>query len=161
MSAVFFLLLCYTKPSFILFSSVLIRVTVRELLGIFVLLTKCSPRCSWTYHKILDESRKPSGYPAKLRDIRLIRLAWCCAGGLYWWCRLLCSWRRLTQQRLFQQTRSGKTVRGVLSKILHGKPYRVRRTCSTFWLPTFTSRRRLFCVHISFCSGTFRFKNKV
>ena len=148
MSAVFFLLLCYTKPSFILFSSVLIRVTVRELLGIFVLLTKCSPRCSWTCHKILDESRKRSGYPAKLRDIRL-SLARCCAGGLYWWCRLLCSRRRLTQQLLFQQTRSGKTVRGVLSKILHGKPYRVRRTCSTFRLhklPTFTSRRSLFCV---------------
>ena len=67
----FFSLLCYTKPSFILFWSVLIRVTVRELLDIFVLLTKCSPRCSWTCHKILDESRKPSGYPAKLRDIRL------------------------------------------------------------------------------------------
>ena len=56
---------CYTKLSLILFSSVL-RVTVRELPVIFVLSTKCSLRCSWTCHKILDMSRTTSGYKNKV-----------------------------------------------------------------------------------------------
>ena len=33
----------------------------------------------------------------------------------------------LSSLHCFSQTRSGKTVRGVLTKILHGKPYRVRK----------------------------------
>ena len=33
----------------------------------------------------------------------------------------------LSSLHCFSQTRSGKTVRSVLTKILHGKPYRVRK----------------------------------